>query len=249
MCAGNRIVPSFNPVRMCFSANASFIAGVALTVVGVASMSQVRKPAQLMFASIPLLFAIQQVCEGFVWLSLSEDDFAQWHGTAKYAFLIFAQIIWPTWIPLSYLLIERSPKRRKIIRYFLFGGIITTIALTYRLLFLTAVAEIDGCHISYHIDGTKPLLIITGIFYLSAIVVAPFLSSWKSAFVLASANVISLAVTQFFFDAYLVSVWCFFAAVQSVLIFFVMREMKRQSVGKRTERSGGTQTHQTNGIS
>jgi hypothetical protein len=240
MCAGNRIIPSFNPVRMCFSANASFIAGAALTVVGVASLSQVRKPAQLMFASIPLLFAIQQVCEGFVWLSLSNSAFYHWHGTAKYAFLIFAQIIWPAWIPLSYLLIERSPKRRKIIRYFLFAGIATTIMLTYRLLFSTAVAQIDGCHISYDIGSTKMMLILTGILYLSAIVVAPFLSSWKSAFYLAATNVVSLTVTELFFDAYLVSVWCFFAAVQSVLIFFVMREMRRQSVGKRT--------HQTNGI-
>ena len=213
---------------MCFSANASFIAGAALTVVGVASLSQVRKPAQWMFAAIPLLFAIQQVCEGFVWLSLSDGVFSHWHGTAKYAFLIFAQIIWPTWIPLSYLLIERSPKRRKIIRYFLFAGIATTLLLSYRLLFSNAIAQIDGCHISYKIDSTTTMMIVTGILYLSAIVVAPFISSWKRAFILATANLVSLTVTQLFFEVYLVSVWCFFAAVQSVLIFFVMREMRRR---------------------
>lgn len=212
---------------MCFSANASFIAGAALTIVGIASVSQVRKPAQLMFASIPLLFAIQQVCEGFVWLSLSDPGYAQWHVFTKYTFLIFAQIIWPTWIPLSYQLIERSPKRRKIIRYFLFSGIAATVILTYRLLFSTAVAQIDGCHISYEIDSTTTMMILTSILYLSAIVLAPFISSWKSALYLATANVVSLVVTQLFFDAYLVSVWCFFAAVQSVLIFFVMREMRK----------------------
>jgi len=213
---------------MCFSANASFIAGAALTVVGVASLSQVRKPAQVLFAAIPLMFAIQQVCEGFVWLSLSDPYFSQWHSFAKYAFLFFAQIIWPTWIPLSYYCIERSPKRRKIIRYFLFGGIVTTLLLTYRLLFMNAVAEINGCHIAYHIEGTTALLIATGILYIGAIVFAPFFSSWKTAFFLASANVLSLLVTQLFFEVYLVSVWCFFAAAQSVLIFFVMREMRRE---------------------
>lgn len=226
MYAGNRFIQSINQVRMCFSANASFIAGAALTVVGVASLSQVRKPAHLMFASIPLLFAIQQVCEGFVWLSLSDGDFSQWHETFKYAFLVFAQIIWPTWIPLSYLLIEPSPKRRKIIRYFLFAGIVATLLLAYRLLFSTAIAQINGCHISYEIDSTKTMMIATGILYVSTIVIAPFISSCKRTFILATANVVSLTVTQLFFDVYLVSVWCFFAAVQSVLVFFVMREMR-----------------------
>jgi hypothetical protein len=213
---------------MCFSANASFIAGAALTVVGVASLSQVRKPAQVLFAALPLMFAIQQICEGFVWLSLSDPYYSQWHSFVKYAFLLFAQIIWPTWIPLSYLLIERSPKRRKIIRYFLLGGIAATILLTYRLLFMNAVAEINGCHIAYYIEGTTPMLIATGILYSSAIVIAPFFCTWKTALYLASANVVSLLVTKLFFEVYLVSVWCFFAAAQSVLVFFVMREMRRE---------------------
>jgi len=209
---------------MCFSASASFIAGAALAVAGVASVSQVRKPVHLVFASIPLFFAIQQICEGFVWLSLSDPDFVQWHIVAKYSFLVFAQIIWPFLIPLSFLLIEPDPKRRKIIRYFLFAGIAGSIILTCRLLFL---AKIDGCHISYKIGAFKTMLIVTGILYIAAIVVAPFFSSWKNGIVLAVVNVVSLVITQLFYEAYLVSVWCFFAAVQSVIVFFVMREIKR----------------------
>lgn len=212
---------------MCFSASASFIAGAALTVAGVASISQVRKPVHLVFASMPLLFAIQQVCEGFVWLSLTDTDFSKWHIPAKYAFLIFAQIVWPFWIPLSFLNIERAPERRKIIRYFLFAGIAVSIMLSYRLLFSPAIAQIDGCHISYKIGTSRVLLILTGVLYIAAIVIAPFFSSWKSAIALAVVNVVSLVVTQVFFEVYLVSIWCFFAAVQSVLVFFVMREIRR----------------------
>jgi hypothetical protein len=212
---------------MCFSASASFIAGTALTIVGVASISQVRKPAHLIFASIPLLFGVQQICEGFVWLSLLGSGLSEWHTFSKYAFLIFAQIIWPFWIPLSFLSIERLPERRKILRYFLFAGIAVSLMLTYRLLFSTAVAQIDGCHISYQIDASKILLIVSGIFYIAAIVIAPFFSSWKRSIWLAVTNVVSLVVTQVFFEVYLVSVWCFFAAAQSVLVFFIMREIKR----------------------
>lgn len=212
---------------MCFSASASFIAGAALAVAGVASISQVRKPHHLLFACIPLMFAIQQVCEGFVWLSLTHTDFLKWHNFAKYAFLIFAQIIWPFWIPLSFLSIERLPERRKMIRYFLFAGIAVSIMLTCRLIFSPAIAQVDGCHISYGIGTTTVLQIVTGVLYIAAIVIAPFFSSWKSAIALAVVNVVSLVVTQMFFEVYLVSVWCFFAAAQSVLVFFIVREIKR----------------------
>nr|WP_294860782.1 DUF6629 family protein [uncultured Fluviicola sp.] len=214
---------------MCFSASASFIAGAVLAVAGAVSVSQVRKPVHLVFAVIPLFFAIQQICEGFVWLSLSDPDFVRWHIVAKYSFLIFAQIIWPFFIPLGFLLIEPNPKRRKIILYFLFAGIACSIILTGRLLFYSAVAQIDGCHISYEIGDFKLMQIVTGVLYISAIVVAPFFSSWKNGIILAAVNVVSLLITQAFYEAYLVSVWCFFAAVQSVLVILVMREIKRTS--------------------
>ncbi len=212
---------------MCFSASASFIAGAVLTVAGIASISQVRKPIHLVFASMPLLFAIQQICEGFVWLSLSNPYFSTWHEPAKYAFLLFAQVIWPFWIPLSFLSIERSPKNRKIIRYFLVAGIAGSIILAYRILFFPVSAQIDGCHISYQIGAFKAILIVTGVLYVAAIVVAPFFSSWKNGIALATANVVSLVTTEVFYEAYLVSVWCFFAASQSVLVFLVMREIRK----------------------
>jgi hypothetical protein len=211
---------------MCFSATASFIAGAALTVAGAVAVSQVKKPSHLLFACIPVFFGIQQLCEGILWLSFTDPGFAGWHDPAKYTFLIFAQVIWPFWIPLAFMKIERLASRRSIMRYFLYGGIVAAVMLTYRLIFYTAVADIEGCHIAYHIDSHPVIQIITGIFYLGAIVVAPFFSSWKKALILASVNVISLLATELFFHVYFVSVWCFFAAVQSVLIVLVMREIR-----------------------
>jgi len=211
---------------MCFSATASFIAGASLTVAGIASISQVRKPSHLVFACIPLFFGIQQLCEGVLWLALSGSDYSGWYTPAKYTFLIFAQVIWPFWIPLAFMLIEPLPKRRKIIRSFFFGGIGVSLLLTYRLLFYTTVAHIDGCHIEYNIASPEMIQILTGVLYIGAIVVAPFFSSWNRSRILASVNLVSLIITEVFFDVWFVSVWCFFAAVQSVLIFLIMREIR-----------------------
>ena len=41
---------------MCFSATASFIAGVSLSVLGVATVKKVKRKAEIPFAMIPLLF-------------------------------------------------------------------------------------------------------------------------------------------------------------------------------------------------
>ena len=55
---------------MCFSAAASFTAGAVLTGIGVATLRKVEHPTYYLFASIPLLFAVQQFSEGVLWLTL-----------------------------------------------------------------------------------------------------------------------------------------------------------------------------------
>jgi hypothetical protein len=49
---------------MCFSAGASFAGGVIITGTGVATFREVHKPSQLVFASIPVFFGVQQILEG-----------------------------------------------------------------------------------------------------------------------------------------------------------------------------------------
>ena len=56
---------------MCFSATASFSAGIILTVIGVASIKKAHHKSQLLFASIPFVFGIQQFAEGNVLLTPS----------------------------------------------------------------------------------------------------------------------------------------------------------------------------------
>ena len=58
---------------MCFSATASFTAGTALTAVGGLTVRKSRGKAELPLALVPLLFGIQQLTEGVLWLSLRHD--------------------------------------------------------------------------------------------------------------------------------------------------------------------------------
>jgi hypothetical protein len=58
---------------MCFSATASFIAGVSLTGMGIATVKMTQGKAEMPFAMIPLLFGVQQLIEGMLWLSFEYE--------------------------------------------------------------------------------------------------------------------------------------------------------------------------------
>ena len=55
---------------MCFSATANFVGSGVLGAVGVVTLTRVKHRRELLFASLPILFAIHQFIEGFVWLGL-----------------------------------------------------------------------------------------------------------------------------------------------------------------------------------
>ena len=58
---------------MCFSASASFIAGTTLCAVGVATIKRTEARSELPLAMIPLMFGVQQLIEGVVWLTFTND--------------------------------------------------------------------------------------------------------------------------------------------------------------------------------
>src|SRR5579872_2083787 len=84
---------------MCFSATASFAASAALLVISCITIYRTKAEGRkLMFAAIPLLFAIQQACEGLIWHSLSSNRSATIY---TYLYLSFVFMVWPLWMPIS----------------------------------------------------------------------------------------------------------------------------------------------------
>ena len=61
---------------MCFSATASFSAGALLLGIGTLTLRSAlatRQRHALPFAAIPMLFAMQQLIEGVIWLTFAEE--------------------------------------------------------------------------------------------------------------------------------------------------------------------------------
>ncbi|MCD6066180.1 MAG: hypothetical protein K0S33_1006 [Bacteroidetes bacterium] len=209
---------------MCFSAAASFGAGVTLSGIGVIALKNVRETKQVMFAAIPVLFGIQQICEGFLWLSFADVAFLSWRTAMTFAFLFFAQCLWPAWIPASLFRMERDPSRRKILLFTSLAGSIATCVLTYRLLFYNVTAVVQEHHIYYRIQSPQNAIAISSIFYLIAIILPPFISGAKGMQTIGFLLSGSLILTKLFYENYFISVWCFFAALISILIVYVIRQ-------------------------
>jgi hypothetical protein len=212
---------------MCFSASASFGASALLGVIGIAAIKKSTSSSQTLFAAIPLIFAVQQTIEGFLWLSLTHTAYASWHQPATYIFLIFAQVLWPTWVPLSIVLLEKHPLKKRILYAGLGTGLLVSVYLAYRLFTQNINSAIMGYHISYNIGIHSTVFHLSSVLYIAAAVIPPFVSSVKRMWLFGFTTAGSYVVSQLFFTNYVISVWCFFAAVISIAVFTIILGLYR----------------------
>ena len=213
---------------MCFSAEASFAGGVIISAIGVATVREVHKPSQLVFASIPLFFGIQQIIEGTLWLTIPLPDYTGIQKISTYLFLIMAEVLWPSMIPLSVLLMEENKKRRKILQVLLVMGVSLSLYYAFCIIFFNVTPQITGYHVLYSNDFpekfSNPALFI----YLIVTIVSLFISGIKRTHILGILMFLSCLISAIYFTQYLTSVWCFFAALISGVIFWILRDSKNE---------------------
>ncbi len=213
---------------MCFSAEASFAGGIVIGAIGIATVREIHKPSQLVFASIPLFFAFQQIVEGCLWVTIPLPEYIHLQKTATYIFLIMADFLWPTMIPLAVLLMEKNKKRKRILRILLIMGLSLSSYYAYCLVIFNVTPQIMGYHILYNTDFPKSLSMPAFIIYLIVTITPLFISSIQRTHLLGILMFLSCLITAIFFTQYLTSVWCFFAALISAVIFWIVRDAKKK---------------------
>ena len=209
---------------MCFSAGASFAGGIIISAVGVASVRKVRKPTQRLFAVIPLFFGFQQFAEGVLWVTLRAGGHEWLQNAATHIFLITAMVIWPVMIPLSMWFMEEAKKRKKILAGLIAIGGILSLFYAFCFISYNVTPQISGFHIRYVDDFPRTLVTIASFFYPVSTVAPLFVSSVRRMWLFGIVITVSYLVTGIFFAQYLTSVWCFFAALISVVIYGMLRE-------------------------
>jgi len=213
---------------MCFSATASFTSGVLLSAVGAATIKANKELGSRLFAAIPMVFGLQQLSEGFVWLTLQSPGHDLLQKISMYIFLTVALVCWPTIMPLSVLLMERSEKRRKALYAVLAVGLVVSLGCAIAMLLYPVTAQISNHLILYTVDFPLPITDEALIAYVIATLTPLFISSKKRVFVLGVVMVLAYLVAFFFFREYLISVWCFLAALLSVIIYWIVLDGKFQ---------------------
>jgi hypothetical protein len=221
---------------MCFSAEASFTVGAVLVPAGVYCLQAAarKQPRLLPLAVVPVIFGLQQISEGFVWLGLARQD-ALLTRRAALVFLLPAMAGWPFWIPFLTWVKETHPFRKRIL--LLLTGCSTAWFWFLYVPLLVGPETLLTAQIHHHsIDyklGDIPVSrhlqpgLVQFLYLLT--VGAPFLiGSEKWGLVPTFLLTISALAASILFQHAFVSVWCFFAAGLAVFLVSVFYRLPQR---------------------
>jgi hypothetical protein len=211
---------------MCFSADVSLGTALALLPAGAYCLDAAwrKDRAYLPLAAVPVLFGVQQLCEGRVWAALDagQPDLAR---VPSLAFLFFAFAVWPIGIPAAVAAVESGTRRRV---FLVVAGIGAAVAAAY---YLPIAADggrglnpaVVGHSIRYDFSTVPaangwvwlPLYLVT--------VCGPLLASRNELLRPIGAAVAAAAAASYvLFEFAFASVWCFLAAVLSLYLAYVL---------------------------
>jgi hypothetical protein len=201
---------------MCFSATANFVGSTVLGAVGVVTLTRVKHRRELLFASLPLLFAIHQFIEGFVWLGLDGILSPAVAHDMGAAFMLYAQGLLPFLLPLSVVLFEPTAQARLRMRPFLILGAGTTLYILWALTAFPTQIYIKENTIVYINQATNHEVV--AVLYVIATCGSLFFSKIKPMIILGVANLAILLIVMEVRRYAFTSLWCAYAAVASVII-------------------------------
>ena len=201
---------------MCFSATANFVGSGVLGAIGVATLTKVRHRRELLFASIPALFAVHQFIEGFVWLGLDGVLPAAVAHNMGAAYVLYAQGILPFLLPLSVLLFEAdAPSRRRMLPFAIIGGV-TTLYMLWGLAADPLQVYVRQNSIVYVNPATNHTTL--AVLYVISTCGSLFFSKVRAMVLFGIANLAILLVVMAVKRYAFTSVWCAYAAVASIVI-------------------------------
>lgn len=208
---------------MCFSATSSFIAAGVIGSIGIATLRQVREPRALLFAAVPMLFAVHQFTEGLVWLGLDGRIGALALDHVAFLFTLYAQAILPMLMPAAVALMEPRGWRRRAIFGLTGIGMVVGAWDAYGLIALPTHVLIDQHSIAYRNAMTGNFGI--SCLYVLATCGALLLSTHRVVRAYGVLNVIVLTIAEIVRAYAFASVWCFYAAIMSVVIYWQFRRL------------------------
>jgi hypothetical protein len=239
---------------MCFSATVSYSAAAVLVSTGVYAIQQARRlhPPYLMWALVPIFFGLQQAFEGRVWQELDAGD----AGAAvpfALGFHFFSHFLWLWWLPLCSYLVEpgqasktgRISKIEKLRKRVIggcaifgaFAGALVYSEMLFHPEWMSVAVREQSITYDFSFPYRSPihLPITPAALYALTILVPLLFSSHRLIRIFGGLVALSMVLASAAYGYAYVSVWCFFAAVLSLYLVYMIRHLvaARQGVNLR----------------
>ncbi|MBN2112587.1 MAG: hypothetical protein JW785_00510 [Acidimicrobiia bacterium] len=210
---------------MCFSPEADLVTGIVVSGVGIDALRRAPDRRFLPLAALPLLLGLHQVIEAFGWWGMRGDLPRQVGDVAIWLYLAIALVVVPAVVPAAFRAGESDPGRRGRMFPFVLLGAVVAAALLPGLLNSGAGGEVACRYIAYDSGVDYGGYVLP--FYVTATCMPMLLSSSRRLVLFGLANLIVVALLGWLLARGVISLWCVWAAVSSVVFDLEVRAAAR----------------------
>lgn len=215
---------------MCFSATVSYSSAAVLVTTGLYAVQQARRlpPPYWMWALIPVGFGLQQAFEGRVWQELNAGN----AGAAvpfALGFHFFSHFLWLWWLPLCSYLVEAGKIRKRVFGgcaiFGAFAGTLVYSVMLFNPEWMSVGVREHSIHYGFSVPFRSSIHIplTPAALYGLTILVPLLFSSRRQIRIFGGLILLSVVLASEVYGYAYVSVWCFFAAVLSLYLVYMIR--------------------------
>jgi hypothetical protein len=223
---------------MCISATVSYSAAAVLVGTGLYAVQQARRlhPPYRMWALVPVFFGLQQAFEGRVWQELDAGD-ASAAVPFALGFHFFSHFLWLWWLPLCSYLVEPGQTskieklRKRVIGgcaiFGAFAGALVYSVMLFHPEWMTVAVREHSITYDFSVPfrSSIHIPITPAALYALTILVPLFISSHRLIRIFGVLTALSMVLASEAYRYAYVSVWCFFAAVLSLYLVYMIRHL------------------------
>lgn len=196
----------------------NFTLSGAIGLVGILTLRKVSTPNEVIFASLPLLFALHQFTEGFVWLGMGGHIEQRALDIAAGIFIYYAQGLLPLLVPLAIWLIEKQQWRKNLLGILTLIGFALAVYTMYGLSTIPSSVTVVNNTLDYENPATAN--IYDALVYILTTCGALMLSSSIAIELFGFLNFVGLTIIFLLRPYGFTSLWCLYAAAISGLLYF-----------------------------
>ncbi len=206
------------------SAEVDLVAGLVIGGAGLDVLRRVDRREDMVLAAVPTLLGLHQLIEAGLWLSLDGSLPARLERPFLWAYLVVALVVLPLLIPVAFALVEPVPARRHLQLGLLSVGVATVAAVVEGLWRHAPSVRVDDLSLAYSAHPPGGPWIVAP--YVVATCGPVLLSSHRRLRWFGAANVVAVVVVGWLHRDAVVSLWCFWAALVSVIVADELRRSR-----------------------